>query len=178
MALIVETGDGIPNADSYAPLAWVDAYWTNRDHDPRVGLWSAAQVAQREGAIREATAYLDATFGPFYLGQRMGRIQGLLWPRSLAMDEAGFPLPPVPDELLKATAELAIRANAERLSSDIVPSERLVIETSEKIGPIAETIKYAVGTVEQEKYGIVGNLLAGILNGTQPYAPGGGWHWR
>ena len=178
MTLSVETGDGIQGAEAYASIATIGAYWTKRSHMALATTWSAATDAQKEGAAREASTYLDATFGAFYRGARRGRLQGLLWPRSDAKDEAGYSLPDLPSEIVTATCELAARALSAPLAADIDLGARVKSQTK-KVGPIEKTTEYFDGGSEATKtsYGMVSLMLATVLNGSQPGAPNANWSW-
>ena len=65
--------------------------------DVAASLQALAGVLQAQGdldgAIREATSFIDGAYGPYYRGVRRGYVQGLLWPRTGACDDAGYPLP-------------------------------------------------------------------------------------
>lgn len=174
MALVPETGQGVSGADTYAARATILAYWANRPHDRLAATVATADVDDLDGAAREATAYIDATWGPYYRGQRMGFVQGLLWPRSNALDEAGFPLPALPQELVTAVCELTARALSDRLAADIDLTARV---ESEKVGPIATKYFDTSLIAPTVSYGFVGNLLAPILTGAQPMAPNAAWGW-
>jgi hypothetical protein len=178
VSLTVETGDGVQGADSYAAVATITAYWTARGHSAFAQAWLAASAQAQDGAAREASTYLDATWGPFYRGVRQGYVQGLLWPRSDTKDEAGYPLPPLPPELVAAACELAGRAVTARLAPDIDLGARVKAETK-KVGPIEKTTTYADAgpAPPTTSYGFVAGLLAPILNGAQPNAPLSSWGW-
>ena len=178
MTLSVESGIGVQGAEAYASIATIGAYWTKRSHMALATTWSAATDAQKEGAAREASTYLDATFGAFYRGARRGRLQGLLWPRSDAKDEAGYDLPGLPSEIVTATCELAARALSAPLASDIDLGARVKSQTK-KVGPIEKTTEYFDGGAEATKtsYGMVSLMLAAVLNGSQPGAPNANWSW-
>ena len=178
MTLSVESGIVVQGAEAYASIATIGAYWTKRSHMALATTWSAATDAQKEGAAREASTYLDATFGAFYRGARRGRLQGLLWPRSDAKDEAGYDLPGLPSEIVTATCELAARALSAPLASDIDLGARVKSQTK-KVGPIEKTTEYFDGGAEATKtsYGMVSLMLAAVLNGSQPGAPNANWSW-
>lgn len=176
MTLIVETGAGVPDADSYAATSTIDTYWSNRAHNALATVWSDATTSQKEGAAREATAFLDAVWGRFYRGEAKGRAQGLLWPRSGALDGSGFLLPDLPREIVWAVCELAARA----LSARLVPDADVagaVKRKREKIDVIEEETEYAQSGGVYARYGYVGEMLAPVLNGAQPGAVGG-WAFR
>lgn len=180
MAITVETGAGVAGAESYASVAQADAYWSARTHDSRSTTWSDATTAVKEGALREATAYIDAIYGSFYLGRRRGYVQGLEWPRTGALDAAGYELPDLPQVLVNAVSDLAVRAVSARLAADLEYGGR-VKRKREKIDVIEDETEYVDGAPATTLYGHVSGMLASILNGLQPDAPPGGsatWFWR
>ncbi len=177
MSLIVEDGTGVVGAEAYAAVTVIDAYWLARAHDPNAAIWAAATTPFKEGAAREATDFLDANYGPYYRGVRRGYVQGRLFPRSEALDDAGYPLPDLPADLVAATCELSGRAVAARLAPD-ASSDAVIKRFRETIGPLTEEIEYADGAVAAARYGFVAGMISAILNGTQPGAPGGQWNWR
>ena len=88
MALIVETGAGLPNSDSYESLTEFKAYADAHGFD------YAAPIAytdpQIEAAMRRATAWLDATYRTRYTGDvRFPATQALEWPRTDATSASG-----------------------------------------------------------------------------------------
>lgn len=176
MALTVETGSGVSGADSYVTLAALQAYWTNNPQRSESATFLAADEANQEGAAREASAFLDAIYGPHYKGWRKGYVQGLLWPRSGALDEEGYPLPDLPQEITKAVFELAGRAVSGSLSPDAPQGGRLT-ELSVKVGPVNRTQKFGGQPDPETKYGFVDRMIAPVLKGTQPNAPGNHWSW-
>lgn len=176
MALIVETGAGIVGAASYAAIDTIDAYWAARPHTTFATAWAAGSGPQKEGAARETTDFLDATYGPHYKGMRKGYVQGLLHPRTGATDEAGYPLPDMPPELVKAVCELSARAISKRLADDKNLSGAVSLQRA-KAGPVEVTTEYKDGAALEKRFGFVAGLLAPILDGTQPGASGS-WAWR
>lgn len=160
MALTPETGAGVAGADSYATLAQVLAYWQARTHDPLSAAWTgAATDALREGAIREATGYLDAHYGQRYRGIRRGYVQGREWPRSEACDDAGYPLPDLPPQLVDAVCELAARALSARLKADLDRGGRIASEAVSG----AVSVSYFADAPGDTTWGFVDGLLAPIL---------------
>lgn len=171
MALTSEDGTGLQGARSYASLAQIDAYWLARPHASLSGTWTAAPLAQKEGAATEASAYLDATYGIRWKGLKRTSTQGLHWPRSEAMDEAGYPLPDLPRELVDATAELAARALSARLIPDVAEGQ-VVTSKTEKVGDLEERTTYGEGTRLAATFGPVSGLVAPLLR------HGLGWSFR
>ena len=103
MALIVETGAGITDANSYLSESDFEAYCEDR------GLTFSGDV---EPALVRATAWIEARYGARFSGSPLnGRGQGLSWPRSGATDRAGNAIPSneVPIEIKRAAAEATLR---------------------------------------------------------------------
>jgi hypothetical protein len=138
MAFTVEDGTGVTGANSYLSVADADTYWADRANasSPDGTAWSGASTADKEGALVEASQYLDANFQwvwnnpPRWQGwiNPLGPLeaytplksdgQGLQWPRRAAYDEETYVLQDgVPQKVKDATAELAIYALDGRLMS-------------------------------------------------------------
>lgn len=118
MALVVEDGTGLSDAESYASVAAADAYATAR------GLtWSGTDAA-KEQALRRATTWLDGRYRGRWPGTKVRlRLQALDWPRTGAHDIAGDTVDyqSVPIEVVNATIEAAVReiATPGSLSPDV-----------------------------------------------------------
>ncbi len=93
MTLVVEDGTGVTGAESYAPVDAALAYWTARPQSPLAFPWASASTPVKEGSLREASCYLDATWGQQYLGARLLATQGLFWPRRTVLAAPGARLP-------------------------------------------------------------------------------------
>lgn len=161
MALTVEDGTGVVGADSYASLSFANAYWANRPHSSSSTTWSGATDVNKEGALREATSYLDAVYGQAYRGYRRGNLQGLQWPRTNALDDAGWPLPDLPMEIQWATVELAVRALGSSLAADADVAGSIK-RKREKVGPIEEETEYQFGSSPYKRFGAVESLLEAV----------------
>lgn len=175
MSLIVETGAAIAGAESYASVADIDTYWTNRPNRSLSPVWAAATTAQKEGAARDATAYLDATYGEHYRGQRRGYLQGLLWPRTNTEDSDGLPLPDLPPQLVSAVCELAARALSGPLAADL-DRAGMVTRVREKVDVIEKETEWAAGAPARTAYGHVDGMMAPLLTGGGVGTPR--WDWR
>ncbi len=193
MPLVVEDGTGVAGADSYASLTAAAAYWAARPHDPNAGRWTAAADPNREGALREATDYVDATWGPLFRGSRKTAAQGRLWPRVERQDidpadfetiadllaaqavtdrplvgSDGLQLAALPAQIVAATIELGARALSARLASDVSAAGWV---KRRKVGPI-ET-EYGGAGQPDGAYGVVDRLLGPLLVGQRDAA----WSW-
>lgn len=176
MSLVVETGEGVSGAESYASVAYITAYWAARAHMALAATWNAATTANKEGAAREASAFCDATWGRYYRGRRAGTVQGLQFPRSGAKDDAGYPLPGLPTELQMAVAELAARALSNPLAEDVDRGGEIK-RLREKVGPLETETEYFDSATVEKSYGMVSGMLAPILNGGEPGNGGAQWNW-
>lgn len=110
MAFTVEDGTGVPAANAYADVSFVNDYHGDRNH----GAWQTFGTSQKEKAIIRATDYLEKRFSLKFKGHRSDPTgQSLSWPRRDVFDEDDYLLvhsDEIPKELKQATAEYAIRA--------------------------------------------------------------------
>ncbi|MEN9060009.1 DnaT-like ssDNA-binding protein [Ponticoccus litoralis] len=132
MALTVETGAGLPDADALVSLAYVDAH-----HEAQGNAGWAGEDAAKEAAIRRASRYLSNSYR--WQGYKLrARAQSLAWPRSGVVDDEGNGIPSeeVPDEVKQACAEIALRELEApgAMTPDYTPSERI---KAEKFGPVS-----------------------------------------
>lgn len=108
MALTLEDGTGVVDADSYASLAELNAYAASR------GITLAGNDAAKEVLLRNAADYLDSLESRFK-GDRVDPEQALAWPRSgvyLFESEVEFANDAIPAQLIKAQCQLACDAEA------------------------------------------------------------------
>jgi hypothetical protein len=105
MALVVENGTGIANANTYVSEA--DSETLLQAH-PKADQWCAASTNEKEIALRAATMYLDRRFR-FY-GNTSGTVQALQWPRTRNFDTHGHEIVTgtIPTELKQAQSEIAV----------------------------------------------------------------------
>jgi len=102
--MIVETGSGLANANSYVTLDDADLYHEMRLH---VATWTAASDDTKEAALMWATRLLDNLID--WSGYKTSETQALRWPRSFTYDLDGYLIESsiIPDFLKSATAEYA-----------------------------------------------------------------------
>jgi hypothetical protein len=162
MAFTVEDGTGLNTANAYISVAYADAYHVDRGHED----WSGGQ-AEKERAIIRATDYVDKRFGRRFRGVRRYKQQALEWPRLDAYDNDDFLLhgqdDDVPRQLEKAIAEYAIRALVllQGTNADLAPDGASptgdVEETSVRVGPIMESVKYRTSMTRSAQSSVVGD---------------------
>lgn len=174
MALTVETGEGLADADSYLSVAELKSY-----ADARGLSYGGSTDTAIEQALRRGTRYVDGRYRSRFLGFRTrGRDQALEWPRQgvVVADlnlvggvDLGWAIGPntIPRELIAAAAEASIRelVSPGSLTPDHTPSERIVSET---VGPISTT--YANMDMTRPVVTIIDELLAPLLSRTSAYS--------
>lgn len=147
MALVVEDGTGLANAEAYISVADADAYFAARGN----AAWAELSTDQKEQALRLGADYMGQVYGPRWCGERATSTQALDWPRTDACNIASNV---VPVAVKRANAELAVRsATTGALLSDAGAQVK-----QETVGPISVT--YADGARQYVKYQAVDATLA------------------
>lgn len=166
--LIVETGSGAPDADSYITLAYVLDYHSKFGN----ASWSSITTdTLREGYIRKATGYMIQAYRQLWKGYRKTATQSLDWPRSFVYLEpfvhgavGAYPYlvsdTIVPNEVKNACCELALKASTATLSPDLTQNVR-----KKSVGSIS---------VEYDEYSKQGKRYEAVVNMLKPYINTGG----
>lgn len=143
--IVVETGQGLENAETYCDTAFVDQYAASSNNTT----WTSLAVEVKESALREAALVIDGKFGGRFLGCRKCHDQALEWPRYEARDENGFYVDSdtVPIQVKKACADLAIAATAQSSSQLIQDSDTTapIIREMRKVGPLETETEFGGG---------------------------------
>lgn len=146
MAITVENGTGLSNANSYAAVAFADTFHTDRGNSE----WAVATTAAKEAALVRATDYIDSNY--VFPGSKLTASQALANPRlgETALKAA----------LTRATALLALYA----LSTSLFPTlatDRVTSRTEklDGVGSIAETFDDAA----TDRYPAVTAMLKDII---------------
>lgn len=165
MALIVEDGSGISNADAYVSTDTVDTYNTNYMSS---ATWSNASLEDKERAVRNATAFIDFNYGTDrgWAGYRTKDTQSLDWPRNYAAYTDGREISStsLPVEIIQAACYLSIQAISSPLTSVLDPASP-ARKTYVKVGPIEEAIEYVGGGSTGEKgYPVADKLLRRLIH--------------
>lgn len=163
MALIVEDGSGLANAESFISEADADLYHENRGNTT----WDS--VAEKEAMLRRATDYMEQAYRLRWTGMRVTTTQRLSWPR------AWVPIPDapsgygsvggyveqnvVPEQVKAACAELALLAS----TGDLNPVLDRVT-TREVVGEIE--VEYQPNSPQYKRYRSVDMLLEPFLGGS------------
>jgi len=167
MALIVETGQGLAQADSYFAVADADPYFSER----AMPAWALAGIAAKEAAARQAADYLGFAYS--WRGMVRRTDQRLAWPRVHVpgpypgVDLASDQVPRQVREAAMLLAHLALSSNLlqERPADRIIESERRELE-----GVGATEISYSVSpakAADLPRYANVDAILADLILGTR-----------
>lgn len=129
MALIVEDGTVVANAQSYADAAELVAFAALR------GVALPSSEAAQEQLLIKAMDALEE-FARKWKGEPVSASQALAWPRkNVVLDGMSHAANDIPRELQYAQMQLAVEAN----SGDLQPNEQQQQTTKEKVGPIEIT---------------------------------------
>jgi len=160
MALIVEDGTGLATAESYVSVAAADTRMTNLGNTN----WALLTTAEKEQALRRATAAMLQSYRERWHGVRMTSTQALDWPRSgVVVDGYSVASNAVPVDVANACADLAFKAAAGDLTPDLT---RGVVR--EKVGPI-ET-EYDRNSPQSPRRPAIEMMLSPYLTGSSSMA--------
>lgn len=160
MAFVVEDGTGLEDANSFCSVEFADSYFSDRG----IAAWTGSNTVKEQALVR-ATDYISNRFT--FRRDPYSEEQSLPFPWE--DPETGDPAT-LPTNLLKATAEYALRA----LSAELAPDPNVddtgvqVVEKTEKVGPLEETTKYQVGGQQRpfRPYPAADVLLRGLVMST------------
>lgn len=149
MALVLENGQGLSNAESYVDVDYVDAYFLKR------GINEWASLTNREQLIIRAMDYIENNYT--YQGTKLVSTQALQFPR-LINGETVYPI-----ALKNAVCELALKSNEEDLLAD---TDKITIR--EKVGTLE--VEYDPNQDNIKNYNYVNKLLAPYLVSTSSFS--------
>lgn len=141
--LVVETGEGLINANGLVSVEFVKNYWSQQMRDPAI-LYDdvTEQTDNIESSIVRASRYLSESFRwKGYRRKNRPKLQGLAWPRIGVVDREGYSIPDneIPREIQWAASEIAWQEYNVPYSvtnPSYTPSDRV---KSERAGPVAVT---------------------------------------
>lgn len=163
MAVIVETGAGRSDANSYLSVADADAYIAAYVGNAS---WASASTATKERALMAATQCLDAEYEGRWRGRKASSTQALSWPRVGGVDNDSYAIEwnAVPENLKRACAELALRVVLGDELLGVVAQPGDVASESKSLGPLSKSVTYVGGRPAGGKqYPKVESLLKPLL---------------
>lgn len=159
IALVVETGAGLANADSYASVSEFKAYCSKR------GLaFDGYGDDDIEAALRKATVWIDAKYRDQFQGTWTVSTQALEWPRSGALyRRTAVDAYSVPVLLKNALCEAAWREMT--VSGGLTPDQFGDQIKRDKVGDV-ET-EFRAGAVNARPWvPVIDDILSGLLKGS------------
>lgn len=158
MALIVEDGSIVPDADTYVSVAELRAYASKR------GLTLPVDDAACEVLIIKAMDYL-ATYETRWKGRRVSALQALAWPRKgVVIDCYPFPSDAIPAQLKAGQCVLAVASASLDLLPTVDPASAGV--KRDKVGPLeTEFFGPADGVYSQPIITAANTAMAALLTG-------------
>lgn len=129
MALVKENGSGVSSANSYANVADVTAYLTNRNRQTENG-WDAATTAVKEAACIAATDYIENKFGRAFRGVKQYSDV------SLARSTVEFTAQPTDGEIVTIGAQVYTFRGAIAVADDVLIGANLSASIDNLVGAI------------------------------------------
>ena len=155
MALIVENGTGIENADSYVSILEIDQYAEAFGNTA----WLALGTPAKEINARKATRFLDNNYP--WPGTPKFPIQSLFFPAT-GVEVRGSAVYGVPRQIKNAACELALISQTKDLTS--TATSKSLIEKRIKAGDFEKTEKYSSATSDNA-FAAVEMIIAPLLSG-------------
>lgn len=155
MALIIEDGSIVANANSYVNLATARAYATARGADLPTDD-TAAEIL-----LIKAMDYLESKRAE-YQGRKTSTTQSLQWPRyGVRIDGISFSSSAIPSELTSAQIQLSMEANT---GTDLMPTRSSGFITKDVTGPLETEYSEKVGISITPRISAVDALLQPLFN--------------
>lgn len=156
MAIVVEDGTGLSNAQCYCDVAYLNAWMVER------GYTTAATDQQKEAALVVAAKdWIDGQHE--FANEKLTETQALEFPRTVF----GFP-----EAIKQANANAAYLHlnNALLVDTSAISTSGVVESESKSVGPLSKSVKYKSGTAQ-----IYGRILpAQLTNLLKPYLANSG----
>lgn len=161
MALVLEDGSGVADADTWILEAETTDYWTARN----LTEWLSAETIDREAAIRMAADYMMIVYR--WPGQPATLQQRLPWPRvGVPSGASVFPSNAIPSQVISAQMVLAVEALRVNLLAKPAPAERQLIEETKSAKGFSKTQKWSTPSVDElsglMRFPVADQILTGL----------------
>lgn len=160
MALIVEDGTIVTDAESYLSVADADTIIDERGGNSK---WDALTTAQKEVQLRLSTEYLDSNYN--FVGDMVEYTQPLSWPRS-GLDR--YASNEIPDDVKKALAVLSYQSIDNPLYTIESVDNGAIKSEMSKLDVLETKVEYYSGGsgISQTVFNEVRNILKRVLKGS------------
>lgn len=158
MALIVEDGSGLANAEAYASVAFADDYCDKRG----IAIWATYTTTQKEARLRNGAEYIDNEFRGRFIGVKRTDTQARQFPRFQLEDEDGRYVSheSVPTPVAQANVEAALRDDLHL----VIEKPGSITAEAKEIGPLKKSTSYGgSGRSQTPYYPKIRKLLAIFL---------------
>ncbi|QJI53351.1 head completion adaptor [Alteromonas phage vB_AcoS-R7M] len=138
--LIVETGEGLADANSYTSLEFASNYFNSKGDE----VWLLTSDLKQSYALIAATEYIDHTWGPRLKGRPLVSNQSREFPRSNCFDRYGKKIVGVPTTLQQACSLYALYSTTASLwaANSTSGSAKEVLTEKVTVGPITTETTY------------------------------------
>lgn len=161
---VAEDGTGLEDANSYCEVSYADDYFTLYGSP---SAWTGSTTAQKEMALRVATAYLEERYQGRWKGQVLRDAQALSHPRANVLDQEGRQVSSaaVHRRVLEACCEVALRyREGVDLRPDAGPGEDGIGQSSITVGPVSITDTFRGASTTQPDFPVVAQKLRPLLS--------------
>lgn len=157
--LIVETGSGVPGANSWITLDEADAYHEAYGN----AAWAPLTDEEKKAALRRATNYIVGAYSGKWKGVRTYEEQTLPWPRQKVYDYDNQLIPDdvIPTALKDAQAEAGFR---EAIAPNSLLPDRGAGGTITSVSAGSVSVSFDKGASVNPVFGVIDNLLNVFLN--------------
>jgi hypothetical protein len=157
--LIVEGGQGSPNANSWHTLETANEYHASVNNKR----WAPLSDEDKTGWLIRAALDISAVYAGRWRGQAYRSNQGLPWPRYDFLDVEGDYIrgPIIPNLVLALQAETAYAYVLDPLRD--APTRRGLTIDSRKVGPIATTKQYDSKQSPILRNPVLGRMVRSLL---------------
>ena len=161
MSLILETGAGLDNSNSYASVAFADDYLSL--YSDKYTNWAELSEAQREAYLLQGSQYIELKYNNRWKGKKATSTQALSFPRTqIYIDGYLVAHNIIPLAVRQATVEAALRAfEGDSLLGAELEAGNIQSETV-KVGTIESSISYT-GTKNRPNYPKINLLLTQLI---------------
>lgn len=161
---------------TYISVEDADAYFIDM-YGALPAEWAASTFDEKILALRQATRWIDQTFGSRWLGQRTetARSFGIDWPRSGVIDPDGYSVSETttPNEVRHVCSEAGLLHRKGKLDSipTDVDSTATIREKSIGAGPVRKSVVYAGGGVSESasanrRFPLIEKMLSRLVRST------------
>jgi hypothetical protein len=151
VALIIETGAGVPGAESYISVEDADQYHSDFGNTE----WAPKTLEEKEIALRKGTQYLDVNYS--WYGDKTNDNNALEWPRTGVSKPSGLLVADnvIPEEIRLSCAEAGLKFFSFSLLADILPDDDV---KREKIAVIE--VEYNDNRASAPSFTVIDKLVA------------------